>query len=103
MELFTLSLSDLRTLQEKVKQELKHREHKDLADARAQVLTIAQAVGMSVQELVDSGVKVKSTNKVAVRYRNPDDASQEWSGRGRRPKWVQACLDAGKSLDALRV
>ena len=103
MELFTLSLPDLRTLQENVKQELKRREHKDLADARAQILAIAQAAGMSVQDLVGSGVKVKSTKKVAVRYRSPDDGTQEWTGRGRRPKWVQAWLDAGKSLDALRV
>lgn len=103
MDLFTLSPADLLTLQENVKQELKRREHQGLSDAKAQILAIAQAVGMSVQDLVGNGVKAKTTSKVAAQYRNPDDVTQEWTGRGRRPKWVQASLDAGKSLDALRV
>ena len=28
--------------------------------------------------------------KVAPKYRNPSDANQTWTGRGRSPAWVQA-------------
>jgi DNA-binding protein H-NS len=31
-----------------------------------------------------------------------DDAGNTWSGRGRRPRWINAALAAGKSLDELR-
>jgi DNA-binding protein H-NS len=43
------------------------------------------------------------TGRVAVRYRNPDDATQQWTGRGRQPKWIKEWLEADKSLDLLRV
>jgi DNA-binding protein H-NS len=33
--------------------------------------------------------------KVAPKYRNPSDANQTWTGRGRSPAWVQALKDAG--------
>jgi hypothetical protein len=37
------------------------------------------------------------------RYRHPDNASQQWTGRGRQPKWVKEWVEGGKSLDKLRV
>jgi len=36
----------------------------------------------------------------AVAYRN--ESGQTWSGRGRRPGWVNAALAAGKKLEDLR-
>ena len=102
MDLSTLSLADLRQLQEKIKQQLKQREHQDLARAREQILAIAQGVGVPLKELIAGGVRAK-TGSVAVRFRHPDDASQQWTGRGRQPRWVKEWADAGKSLDLLRV
>ena len=97
-----MSLVELRSLQEKIKQETKKREVDDLAKAREQILAIAQSVGMPLKELIASGARSKST-QVAVRYRNPDDSTQHWTGRGRRPKWVKDWVDGGKELDLLRV
>ncbi|MFA9202579.1 MAG: GNAT family N-acetyltransferase, partial [Flavobacteriales bacterium] len=36
-------------------------------------------------------------------YRNPDDASQTWTGRGKQPQWVQAKIDSGTTIDSLRI
>jgi DNA-binding protein H-NS len=41
--------------------------------------------------------------KVAPKYRNPAKPSETWSGRGKKPKWVIAQLQAGKTLDDLAV
>ncbi|MBG6221608.1 DNA-binding protein H-NS [Janthinobacterium sp. CAN_S1] len=81
---------------------MKKREQQDVAVAREKILAIAKSVGISVRELVDGSVRAKS-GPVAVQYRNPNDQSQEWTGRGRQPKWVKAWLEAGKTLDAVRV
>lgn len=103
MDLSKLSIAELRSLQDKVKLEMKQREHHDLAQAREQILAIAHKVGIPLKELA-AGVRVKSgSGPVAVRYRNPGDSAQQWTGRGRQPKWVKAWVDAGKSLDLLRV
>lgn len=31
-----------------------------------------------------------------------DDAGNTWSGRGRRPEWLKAALQSGRTLDELR-
>ena len=41
--------------------------------------------------------------KVHPRYRNPQPPHETWSGRGRQPRWVTEMIDAGKSLDDLRI
>lgn len=102
MDLSNLSVSDLRTLQENIKQQLKKREQQELSQAREKILEIAQSVGVSVKELIGSGIRAK-TGTVAVQYRNPNDASQQWTGRGRQPKWVKEWIESGKSLDLVRV
>ncbi len=102
MELSNMSVGDLRNLQDQIKQEIKRREHQEVAKAREQILAIAQSVGMPLKELIGNGIRAK-TGTVPARYRNPADGSQLWTGRGRQPKWVKAWVDGGKSIDALRI
>jgi DNA-binding protein H-NS len=102
MELSNMSLAELRTLQEQIKQESKKREQQDLTKAREQIMAIAQSVGIPLKDLLGGAVRAK-TGQVAVRFRNPADATLQWTGRGRQPKWVKEWLEAGKSLDLLRV
>jgi DNA-binding protein H-NS len=45
----------------------------------------------------------KARGKVAPKYRNPKNPSETWTGRGRKPLWVQAALDAGKELKDLAI
>lgn len=107
MDLSNLSVGDLRNLQEQIKQELKKREHQEVAKAREQILAIAQSVGVPLKDLIGNGAKIAKsgagTGSVAVRFRHPDNASQQWTGRGRQPKWVKEWVEGGKSLDKLRV
>ena len=39
------------------------------------------------------------TLREAIKYANPDDHSQTWTGRGRRPFWLLARLKKGASLE----
>jgi DNA-binding protein H-NS len=108
MDLSNMSSADLRNLQEQVKRELKQREGQDLAKAREQILAIAQSVGVPLKDLVGgvgagAGRGGRKTGSVAPRYRNPADESQQWTGRGRQPKWVKEWLDAGKDIAGLKV
>jgi DNA-binding protein H-NS len=102
MDLSNMSASDLRNLQDQIKRELKKRESQDLQKAREQIFAIAQSVGLPLKDLVSSGGRMKG-GTVAPRYHNPADPSQQWTGRGRQPKWVREWLDSGKSMDDLRI
>ncbi len=106
MDLSNMSSADLRNLQEQLKRELKQRESQDLAEAREKIFAIAESVGVPLKDLVGgAGIARggKKTGSVAPRYRNPADASQQWTGRGRQPKWVKEWLDAGKDIAGLKV
>jgi DNA-binding protein H-NS len=37
------------------------------------------------------------------KYRNPENPAETWAGRGRPPKWVQAALEAGQTLEDLAI
>jgi DNA-binding protein H-NS len=52
---------------------------------------------------VESRAQRRPYPKVAPKYRNPAKPSETWSGRGKKPKWVIAQLQAGKTLDDLAV
>jgi DNA-binding protein H-NS len=40
---------------------------------------------------------------VRAKYHNPDNPSETWAGRGRKPKWVEEKLAGGSSLGDLLI
>ena len=40
---------------------------------------------------------------VRAKFRNPDQPSESWSGRGKRPRWLDAQLRSGKQIDDFRI
>ena len=41
--------------------------------------------------------------KVVPKYRNPDQPSENWSGRGKRPRWLTQALTAGRTIDEFAI
>jgi DNA-binding protein H-NS len=68
------------------------------------VRAFAKARGYAIEDLLGKEAKVKaaSGNKVKVKYRHPKMVL-EWTGRGRKPKWVEAWVAGGKTMEALLV
>lgn len=102
MNLSTMTMVEIRNLQDKIEQEIGSRERQDLSKAREQIMAIAQQAGIPLKQLILDGLHPR-TGKVAVRYRNPDNAAEQWTGRGRQPLWVRNWVESGKSIDLLRV
>jgi DNA-binding protein H-NS len=40
---------------------------------------------------------------VRPKYRNPDEPSETWAGRGKRPRWLVAKLKSGKRINDFRI
>jgi DNA-binding protein H-NS len=45
------------------------------------------------------GLRGGKGGPVAPKYRNPDNPSETWAGRGLKPRWISAALKAGKKLE----
>lgn len=105
MDLSTLSVSQLRDLQQQIPAELKRREAQEKINILNEVRAFAKARGYAIEDLIgkDAKIKVSSGNKVKVKYRHPENTELEWTGRGRKPKWVEAWVANGGSLDNLLV
>jgi DNA-binding protein H-NS len=41
--------------------------------------------------------------KVAPKYRNPENPSETWAGRGLKPRWLSAALKSGRKLDDFNI
>lgn len=105
MDLSNMSVAQLRELQEQLKKELTQRESQERAQAIEKIQAIAKSVGSTVEELM-AGAKAAAKAPgaaVAPRYRNPADGAQQWTGRGRQPKWVKDWVDAGNDIEGLRI
>lgn len=105
-QLNNLSIAQLIDLKNKAEQliVIKQKEQKKdlISDFEAQ----AAKLGLSLEDVIGTtspkGRKTKG-KKVAPKYRNPHDSSVTWTGRGRRPLWVEAELKKGKTLEDLAI
>lgn len=102
IDLSKYNVSELEGLQYDIEREIKNREQQEVKKAREQILSIAQSIGLPVEQLIANVGKKSNavkTTTVRARYRNPADSEQTWTGRGRQPRWVVAALAKGKKLD----
>lgn len=69
----------------------------------AKIKSLADSIGVTVT-IHEAGKKTeKRQSSVAIKYRNPNNASETWTGRGLKPKWVTALLSQGYSLESFSV
>ncbi len=51
------------------------------------------------QPLKDAPRERRKYPRVFPKYRNPDEPSETWSGRGKQPRWLAAALKIGHSIE----
>lgn len=103
MDLSTLSIAQLRELQQQIPAEIKRRESQEKTNILNEVRAFAKSRGYSIEELIGKEAKAPVTSKVKVKYRHPVDTELQWTGRGRKPKWVEAWLAEEGNLEGLLV
>jgi len=102
IDLDGLSVADLKKLQSRVARAIVSYENRQKRKALVEIEDVAKKLGYSLAELTDQ-ITARKRAPATPKYMNPADRSQTWSGRGRRPRWFEAALEAGKSPDDMRI
>ena len=106
-------LDELMRAQEQLAAKIANLQRAERADDLAKARELVRRHGFTATELrcATSGVSAavepqdpseSARRLVAPKYRNPE-TGDTWTGRGLKPKWVEAALAAGKSLDDLLI
>ncbi len=103
-ELNELSLKDLKDLRKRVDDAITYVEVSYRKKAMESLQETAKEYGFSLEELVDRDPSKKSTKTIIpAKYRDPNNPAATWTGRGRRPKWVESHLEDGGEMKDLEI
>jgi DNA-binding protein H-NS len=89
----SMSVDELWNLHESVAAELAHK----IAEERARLEDKLRKLGSTI-----TNPQLKRERRpyprVVPKYRNPENRSETWAGRGKQPLWLRAQLRSGKKL-----
>lgn len=109
-DLKSMTRKELEKLKANVEKALAKLGEKDKKAALAAAEKAAAAHGFSLADITggNTGPKKRKTKPgpktVSVpKYRNPDNADQTWTGKGRQPEWFKSAIVAGTSPDTLEI
>ena len=101
-----LSLRELIALEAKLKSAIATARDRERADVRTKMAALAETHGFSISELF-GGIRGRGATKNKslgiAKYANPEDKSDTWTGRGRKPNWLVARLKKGAKLSDLEI
>jgi len=110
VNLETLSPKELQALIADAQSKMKAAHANLIQDVRKKMDALLSISGLTLAEVYPTRGGKKATGKkgntgsVAPKYRDPSDASQTWSGRGRQPSWfVDALKRRGVTAESLLI
>ncbi|MBK7615524.1 MAG: H-NS histone family protein [Vitreoscilla sp.] len=94
------SIQDLLAQKAALEKQIAEAQRAARTDAIAKVKALMAEYGLTAADLAGkapTAPKAEGSKKVAAKYRDPA-SGQAWTGRGLKPKWLQAALASGKQL-----
>lgn len=96
VDLKNLSPKELQALIAGAHAQMQESHASQVRSVREKMDAVLKAAGLTLDQVYPTrrgkGTKVGKKSSVAPKYRNPANAEQTWSGRGKRPLWLGAAL-----------
>lgn len=104
MKVDQLSAAELKKLEAEIEKRKQQIEKERLTTAANEITATLATHGVTLDEILPLlGKKAAKGSKAPAKYRNPQDATQTWTGRGRKPGWINAALAKGKTLEDFEI
>jgi DNA-binding protein H-NS len=90
-----MSHAQLSALRLQVDRAMADKQSSERAALRQKMEDMAKDAGLSLDEVL--GKKRRGKGTVAVKYRDPNNPQNTWTGRGRMPRWMVAATRGNKA------
>jgi DNA-binding protein H-NS len=103
-DITNLSEIELADLIAKASRELETKRQGNRRKIINQIKDLASSIGVGV-EIVEPEKKPTSRkgSSVPIKYRDPENPDNAWTGRGMKPRWLNALLEQGRSIEEFQV
>ena len=91
-----MSYAELAAMQARIERAKFERQSSERAAVKQKLMDIAKEHGFDIRDLLDGRGK-GTRGKVAIKYRDPSNSANTWTGRGRMPRWMTAATKGGKA------
>lgn len=98
IDLSNLSVAELQALKGNIDDFITDRKQSELLALRQEIDEKVERSGFTLDEVLQARSNPKK-RVVQPKYRNPANPEQTWSGRGRKPVWVDELINAGGNLN----
>ncbi len=101
----TMSYKQLLGLRDQVSNLIEERRNEERAALKEKLTKMATDAGFRLEAILENRAKLgkRTFGSVPVKYRDPSNAENTWSGRGHPARWLQAYLKDGKKLESFKV
>ena len=102
-DLQKLSEIELKELSDNIEKALKDRQRGKRKETIAQIKELAASIDMTAElHPIDKQI-VRKINKVAIKYRDPNNHNNTWTGRGVMPVWLRDLIQNGHDRSEFKV
>jgi DNA-binding protein H-NS len=91
-----MSFAELAAMEKQIEKLKIEKQNSERLELRQKLIDEAKKNGFDINDLFGRGRKGKGT-VVAVKYRDPKNPGNTWTGRGRMPRWMAAATKGGKA------
>lgn len=94
-----MTLREINDLEAKIAKAKSAARDKAKSDLKDKIDRLVDGSGFTVAELYGFAGRGRGRSKSAAKYANPENKSETWTGRGRKPNWLVARLKKGAKMD----
>lgn len=90
-----MSFAELAQMEARIARAKIEKQNAARTELRERIMSMVKEHGFELQDLF--GKSRKGKGSVAVKYRDPQNPENTWTGRGRMPRWMVAATKGGKA------
>ena len=94
-----MSLKEINDLEAKIAKAKSAAREKAKSDLKDRIDRLVEGSGFTVADLYGFAARGRGRSKSAAKYANPENKTETWTGRGRKPNWLVARLKKGAKID----